>query len=510
MTINVKKNKNLYFALTVILLFFIVAVIIARSQFIWLDEAYTLHTTSGSFRQVWLRAMNFEGQPPFYFIILKVWRYLSDSVFFARLFSIITVTISIFIIYLISKKYISNINPLIIILFFASNSLLLWAALEIRVYGLVLLMSVVSVWLFLNIYNSKQKPALNQRILYSAIALIAVYTQYYLVFLFIGNFIFLLTVKKWDTARLYVIDMLLPALGVILLISNITEQISIHSYQDRPIISLSTLVNFQFRKVSTYLFPYFHFVPSGFLHYLIIFVLLVIIFVFARENLKRQHFCRNYFFIISITLIIFFTFLLFLTDRRNIAQRHTISLLLPLIMALGLILGAIKSAKVKYSILVLMIAGNVTVNMLHYGLADEKGVHYEEVSDFINTNDNDNAPVFCFRYDLALILDIGLPTHKVVPIPVNVDFDSPFDRKKWVLKSTNQLDSLFAVNDINDGFWLVTSENDSVLNKSIEKRYNIHYNYVMLNEYISKNFNVELKKQIHPGLVLRRVMVSEK
>ena len=157
----------------------------------------------------------------------------------------------------------------------------------------------------------------------------------------------------------------------------------------------------------------------------------------------------------------------------------------------------------------LVITGNIAFNFVRYSIAKPKGIQYENLSNFIKTNDKENKPVFCFRYDIALILKYGVPNHKVISIPENIDFDSYFNRKKWVLSSPEQLDSLFTVNNIENGFWLATTEIDSVVNNSIEKRYEIQYKYEMLNEYISANFNIEMERQFPPGLVLKRVIIPK-
>jgi uncharacterized membrane protein len=502
-------GKDFYVAISIAVSFFIFSILISFTQFIWLDEAYTLNTTTASIAQVWSRAIDFEGQPPLYFIILKLWRLVSNSFFFSRLLSIFLASVSAFFVFRISERYIKNISPLLITLLFAFNPIVLWAALEIRVYAMVLLFSVILIWVFLNTYTSGQKPLLSKRILYSILALLSVYIQYYLVFLLIGNFVFLIINKEWKSARLYVFDMILPILGFIFLISNISNQMSIHYYQNESSLSLLNIVVFPVEKASMYLFPYFVYMKSGFVKLIFLLFFFGIILYLNGKIAILQFNRKNYFFIISAILLTLFTLLLFFTDKRNIAQRHSILLLLPLLMTLAIIAGSFKSVKVRHIFVVLLIAGSIFVDIIVYGFNEPKGIKYINISNVIMKNDIDSKPVFCFRYDLALILKYCLPNQDVIPIPINVDFDSHFDRRKWVLKSTHQLDSLLIANKIKYGFWLVTSENETLLNRSIEKKYNIHYDYEMLNNYISSNFIVEMEKQFSSGIVLRKVSVPE-
>jgi hypothetical protein len=303
--------------------------------------------------------------------------------------------------------------------------------------------------------------------------------------------------------------MILPILGFIFLISNISNQMSIHDYHDELDISIFNTLTFLFDKVITYLFPYFMYITSGTLKFLLISIIFAGLLILAGGNINSKLIRKNYFISIVIVLLILFAISVSFTDIRNIAQRHSISLLLPIILSFTLILSFLQSNAIRIAILTAMIVGNLITDTLSIEIFKQKGSKFIEVSAVILKNDKNNIPVFCYRYDLALVLKYSVPKHNVIPIPVNVDFDSYFDRRKWVLKNVNQLDSLFNTNNIHNGFWLVTSENEISLNRSIEKKYNIHYNYEMLNNYISSNFIVEMEKQFSSGIVLRKVSVPE-
>jgi hypothetical protein len=58
----------------------------------WHDEGFTLNTTSGSLARTLKLAIHVERQPPLYFLLLNIWRSASDSVGFARLFSVLAAT----------------------------------------------------------------------------------------------------------------------------------------------------------------------------------------------------------------------------------------------------------------------------------------------------------------------------------------------------------------------------------------------------------------------------------
>ena len=55
----------------------------------WTDEEYTLASTAHGIGIAFAKALTFELQAPLYFGILAAWRTFDDSVFFARLFSVL-------------------------------------------------------------------------------------------------------------------------------------------------------------------------------------------------------------------------------------------------------------------------------------------------------------------------------------------------------------------------------------------------------------------------------------
>src|ERR1035437_10065572 len=59
-----------------------------------IDEAYSLHTTSNNLATVIKQAYDFEGQPPFYFLLLAIWRHVNSGIFFARLLSLVFIGFS--------------------------------------------------------------------------------------------------------------------------------------------------------------------------------------------------------------------------------------------------------------------------------------------------------------------------------------------------------------------------------------------------------------------------------
>ena len=89
---NFDKNQN-YLIHLIVCLNLAITVPLAAILNIWTDEAYTLNTTGKNLSYALVQAINFESQAPLYFILLNIWRSVNDSIFWARLFSIICVVL---------------------------------------------------------------------------------------------------------------------------------------------------------------------------------------------------------------------------------------------------------------------------------------------------------------------------------------------------------------------------------------------------------------------------------
>ena len=199
----IKPPKNV-----LILVFLHAAVALPLAFFvnIWADEASTLYTTRDGFFYSLQNAFSIEKQAPLYFWILSLWRGINDSVFFARLFSIIFSILAIVFFYRLARKFFDEKAAFFAAAFFALHPYLFWASLEIRLYSLIIFLSVLILDLFVGIFLNRRDTEKTQRkneIAFILTSIIALYTNYYLGFLLVGCFIALLVLRKWNEARKY-------------------------------------------------------------------------------------------------------------------------------------------------------------------------------------------------------------------------------------------------------------------------------------------------------------------
>ncbi len=224
------------------LLHLIIVLPLAYYLNIWADEGSTLFTTENGFFQTLQNTLQDEKQAPFYFLLMSLWREISSSVFFARLFSIICSLVSIGVFYDLVRKLWDDKTAVVATFFFALHPYLFFVSLEIRVYSLLVFLSLLLVKLFFEGYlerrkteNERQQIITKKQYLFILIATISLYTHYYLGFLLVAYFAVLLVLKRWSTAKNYFLQMLIVGVAIIplLWILKIQFEVSIDGYYQR-------------------------------------------------------------------------------------------------------------------------------------------------------------------------------------------------------------------------------------------------------------------------------------
>jgi len=170
---------------------------------IWVDEAYTLYTTSLSLGETARHALTWEVQPPLYFVLINLWRHLGSGIFFVRLFSVIAVAVGVYIAGLVASSYVSERSRAWVMAVVAFNPFVVASAIEARVYGLVFLWSAFLMWLFHLAYLRSRATAA-PRIGFALVAAAALYTQYYTGFLLPGFAGVLLFQRRWRDLAVFV------------------------------------------------------------------------------------------------------------------------------------------------------------------------------------------------------------------------------------------------------------------------------------------------------------------
>lgn len=177
---------------------------------VWQDDAYTLHSSAAGIGYAIRESIIFEQSAPLYFVVITLWRELSQSAVFARLFSVFCIAVTVALLPALAERYLPRRDCRWLVMTIAVNPFMVWAAVEIRAYALIILFSVL---LLLGFYDGfLHDPAGRRaRAAYALCAAAALYTQYYFAFTIAALGLYLLIEKR--RALLPFIGWTIPAIA---------------------------------------------------------------------------------------------------------------------------------------------------------------------------------------------------------------------------------------------------------------------------------------------------------
>ena len=341
-TKKISSSPLLLFSLS--LLHLLIALPLAYILNIWVDEASSLYTTENGLFQAFRNVFADEKQAPLYFLLLSVWREINHSIFFARIFSIIFSLLAIRVFYDLARKLFDARAACFITAVFAFHPFLIWASVEIRVYSLVILLSalLLKFWFEINFQRTDAKTQRRTEIFYILISIIALYTNYYLGFLLVGNFCALLILRKWRAAKNYFLQMIVVGISILPLLWAIKSQFAANTNRFQADKSLVVGLKFLWNHFLTFVLPTELFPPEETTNISFVRIWLVRLAILAGVVLlfkNRKIFDKNILAFGTIGALVFGFILLayFLLGEIFVEIRHAAMLFVPLILFVGLV-----------------------------------------------------------------------------------------------------------------------------------------------------------------------------
>jgi hypothetical protein len=161
----------------------------------WLDELYSAAIASNPHRPFLDAAFGDPGNPPFYFICLRLWFMLFGwSEQSGRMLSIVIGTAAIISIYIVTASFSTKKAGFLAALLMATNTYLIGFSQEMR--GYILEVFLVSIVAFRFLVFMRRKTTKNM-VWYIIPCIFIVNTHYYGVFVVIANFLFFLCTVLW-------------------------------------------------------------------------------------------------------------------------------------------------------------------------------------------------------------------------------------------------------------------------------------------------------------------------
>ena len=429
MKLLIKQSSGLnfkkYFFSSFIIVYSIALIYLSFKINLSEDETYTLNTTSHNLVGVIKQSYNFEAQPPIYFILLCLWRYIYPGIFFAKLFSLMVIGLSA---YFFSKLVLffskTNSSKWMVIVFLL-NPFTVWSALEMRTYSLLIFLSTLSIYFFFRYYFEDKR-----KFLYSflSVSLIGMYTQYFFIFLIASLALVVLIFKgrrRFLQFSLCLIPIILLFLPNLIFLPN---QISVQ--QSRNIEHFPFSVVSEIGHTPQSLMLAINLLPNAWINRLIrIAFILPAVYIYYRLYKERLKQGINFFEKYNIVLLSILGMLIlfsvgFVVTEVGYANKY-MAIVFPFFILLFTIFEYYPFIlrRLIYGILSIYYLVLLTINYWH----PVKTYDFLSIAKYIKTIEKPNEPILIYRPAIALPFNYYYNgKNKVVPIPHPVKFDSSY------------------------------------------------------------------------------------
>ncbi len=221
---------------------------------VWIDESYAMQTTSRSLAYAVDQAIGFEEHPPFYFALLWLWRSINESVFWGRALSALSTLLFLAVVWRVVTIALPKIHPAWVVGPIAVNPIVLYAGSEMRAPAVVLLVSGLLVWLFIEGFLA-DSPRRYARAAYLVVSVIALYTYYYLGFMLLANGLVLLMTRRWRLIFVYYGMMAVVGLAFLPMVLTFPDQS--RSFDSRTPFGLTFFggVRLMIERIQAYVWP---------------------------------------------------------------------------------------------------------------------------------------------------------------------------------------------------------------------------------------------------------------
>ncbi|HEY8313548.1 MAG TPA: hypothetical protein VIG51_05185 [Candidatus Baltobacteraceae bacterium] len=470
---------------------------------VWQDDAYTLDTTGRGIAYALHQSIFFEQNAPLYFLFLSLWRHINGSFGFARLFSVLCVAATVYLVPQLVRRYAPGISPVWVTFVVALNPFLIWVALEIRLYALVVLLSTS---LLLTFYDGFLARARSRRatLAYGALSIVAAYTQYYLVFLILAQGLLLLATRKRVAILRYVGIESIAALAFVPMLFVLPAQLAnfrgSFTSPSNPLQSATILAEIAIQ----YAFPLGFLSSPRMLYAVAVVGAAIAAVVFRRAFTERPATTLP-----AMTAIAFVIFsAVVYAAKEHVLNRHGAVLFTPVVISTYAAFTVLRRPSRERAVaiwsVVLLCCSIASLYAAYRPMA--KIGDWARVNAYISTRERPGQPIVIFEAENAVPFAYYYRgANPIVAVPTNVDFRT-YDIDRFVLRNAAQIDrSLAAVGGKPATMWLVTGDFCHALN--------IDFGCGVLDSYVARNYRTLSERHFYRSdvrLLQRRVSVGSR
>jgi hypothetical protein len=468
---------------------------------IWLDEAFTLHTTGAGPRVAWAQAIVFEGQPPLYFVLESIWRTLNESsIAFARYPSVVFAAAAVAVIVGAAGRIAPRVPPHVAALVTAFNPIFIWAAVEMRVYALVILIGAILTWSFYEGFIFVL-PSRRAQICYTIVAIAGLYVQYYIGFVLAAQFITLLVLRRREL-RAFAVAMGVVAAGFAPFLG--VAWMHVRSSGDFVLReSLVHSVHDMANAVFVFVFPHdlnwtgaskiagFGFAAA----------LLIELWAIGRPAISRSP--ARAIVVQWLACLAIFSVVFAALGAPADFLRHVVVLVPPSLLVAFLYLSSFTRQRV--------LAGNLAVAAFtvftftslwsQYHAPLNKLGDWQNVAATLRSGDS-SVPVAVFPAELAFPLAVYLP-QRTIPVPKPMPFSIDYVRATTLSGEAEVSQVLDPVSARSNRLWVVT-DGECREGKLVNYNYHCHF----MEAYLNRRYRLALSFPFHGSLARLYVRIA--
>jgi hypothetical protein len=471
-----KKINKLNISVIIFFIIYLgVLLVLAKHTLTWVDELYSLHTTSQDLSFAIKESYYFEAQPPVYFGLLNLWRNFSDSLFFARLPSIIFTILAGLFIYKIFRIFSNKESSVFVMFLFLMNPFIINYSFEVRLYSLIIFFSASSTYFYYKAYLTEYKTNINI-CLHTAISILGVFTQYLFVFLLVAQAITLLNIKGWRKFRTFFIIHIFVALIFSVNLIFIPTQIAFN--KNEALVDLVYVKDF-FYTIPSLLFSSTKYLFHSIIKLGIIFSYIIWLLYFIKKKKLSLpaifQIINPINFLLYITLVVFLSILiLFLSFKLNYTSRY-MAIIFPSLFVSFLFTLTLYNRKQFILWFAFLSVFYTFIDIKTYSSL-VKHFDYERIAEFIENNEESNTPLVFYNGRNSIPFQYyyhGI--NKIVQLPIPSDYKLRSDQD-YLIKDTMTLNTIFQRD-------LRTAKNFYYLSNKEDE---------MIETYLVENFLVQL------------------
>lgn len=495
---------------------------LASSLNLWIDEVYSLSTTSLSIVETIPRALTFENQPPLYFLVLRLWRLLGDSVFVARVLSVLLLLACMWLLGRFASRFGDPASVFCLMFFAVSNPLVIWAAVEIRVYAMALLLITLVLTSFDALLFRPSEGSGRFSLVHSAYLTLGLYAYPFVGFLVPGNLLFVLAERgqrlRWRRLAISMAAGCVLALPVVYWSMEISKGVGETLPNVDPTLSLGGGARLVLERLEENLVPVYELLrlesrmPEGGVSavYWLTRLLILGLGLFAVgdmgawRSLLRDSRARWLVGVLLCVVLAQVTMLAFVkpvaSSLRVGMERHTAFLLVLAFMLLAVVAAHAGRARWFQGLLITLGVLNCLVLAAEYRIPAKHG-DSKRVADFLEANARAEEPILVFPSEEILALRVYFQgANRIEAIPEEPSLERYVPDSLRLTDESQVQKVLDRLGDNTQSLWLVYNRDYKMWGHVLDM------GSEYLESYLETEYSTDLEQEFRHGVVVMRLV----